>query len=253
MNVTDSVKHRVATKIGEVVRKLNEQFPTANYTAPSYDFNLRGTTAGVSYNFQNRVSFNAVLLMENVDEFINDTVPHEVCHAACDHIYGDVYTGGRSRFGRRKRSIHGPEWKGLMRVVGADPSRCHRFDTTNSKVRTKASFTYTCSCGIEHKLGPKRHARQQQLHSYHCTKCRSGLTFIGATTLVAAKAPAPKNISPKSGTKKDVAMQWFKKRMQQTGQVPNRSDMINIFVEHLGMSKAGAQTYYYNIKKELGI
>ena len=59
-----------------------------------------------------------------------------------------------------------------------------------------------------------------------------------------AKAPkAPKEKAPRAETKADVARQLFA-----DAEDKSRGAMIKVFMEKLGMSKAAASTYFYNVK-----
>ena len=54
----------------------------------------------------------------------------------------------------------------------------------------------------------------------------------------------------KGGTKKQLALVIVKEVLESQG---DKSDAIERLMTELEMSKAGAQTYFYNCKKELGI
>lgn len=98
---------------------------------PELSFGLRGTTAGTAD--ENRVRLNLKLFTENVDEFLSETIPHELCHV----WHGQLGLPGKP---------HGNEWKNLMRRMGVHPRVCHRMDVSRSRVRTKRIHAYSCRC-----------------------------------------------------------------------------------------------------------
>jgi len=128
-------------------------------------FNLTGRAAGMAM-FPHRSSpiirYNALLLSENREDFLNRTVPHEVAHVVA-----------RTLFGRRIRP-HGPEWQQVMALFGADPSRCHDYDVTRASRRRLKRFDYRCDCR-SHQLTSIRHNRILQGQTYLCLNCKQPL------------------------------------------------------------------------------
>ncbi len=128
-------------------------------------FDLSGRAAGmVRYPTTGRpqIRYNLILLQENGEAFIATTVPHEVAHLA-------VW----SRFGRRA-SPHGEEWKWMMQQLGAEPSRCHQFDTRRSSRRSVSRTTYHCDCR-EHLISRIRQNRMAAGQIYQCRRCGGSL------------------------------------------------------------------------------
>ncbi len=128
-------------------------------------FDLTGKTAGMVL-FPHRgtpvIRYNAVLLEENGDHFLNRTVPHEVAHIVA-----------RRQFGKRIRP-HGKEWREVMRLFNAESSRCHNYDTTRSSRRQMKRFTYRCTCQT-HQLSSVRHNRVLRGQTYLCVSCKQPL------------------------------------------------------------------------------
>jgi len=67
----------------------------------------------------NTILLNSDYLREFGDEFLSDTLPHEIVHLYVGRYYG---------WGVQP---HGREFKSLMRKLGADPSAYHRFPVQN--------------------------------------------------------------------------------------------------------------------------
>ena len=128
-------------------------------------FDLRGTAAGQARMQSKRrleIRYNAQLLAENPESFLARTVPHEAAHVVAYCLHGS------------RIKPHGAEWKMIMALFQADPSRCHSYDVTTSQQRTMRRFTYRCSCR-DHELSTIRHNRIQRGQVYHCLHCKEPL------------------------------------------------------------------------------
>ena len=124
-------------------------------------FDLRGQSAGM-VRFPGSgtpvIRYNRTLLEENERDFIDQTVPHEVAHVVARTIHG-----GRIR-------PHGPEWQSIMVTLGANPSRCHNYDTSRSIGRRVTRYPYHCDCR-EHMITRIRENRIRRGQKYHCRAC----------------------------------------------------------------------------------
>ena len=258
--ITASMKQRVEAKLRECIATAERRYNT-QIRFPNIRYDLRGTTAGTATYGTWTVNFNAVLLAENFEAMLADTVPHEMAHLITDQVYPEAHrrTGEMTRtrngvWRRSKRSPHGEEWKSVMRVLGCEPSRTHSFDTTNARVRERTSYAYKCNCcGAELQMGPKRHAKEQrQPGSYTHSSCGRS---AGKLTLVTSKAPAAtvhvKPAAPKTptapvagtGSKLERCYATYKAHSTLT-----RSQQIQHFIQ-LGCTPAGAATYYATCRK----
>lgn len=281
MHVSADLKKRVQVRIDECVAAIEKQY---NMKMPSmvveYDINSSRLAGQACY--PNRVRLNPVFLNAYGDEFIADTVGHEVAHIAVFTIY---YKGR----GRRV-SPHGYEWASVMATIGQDASRCHNFDVPAgiSVGKQKAKYNYKCTgCGAIITAGPKVHAKIQAGHEYWHSSCprggRNKLEYvaaagrvsyseakrIGATMPTTPVAPTKPVVQPKVAapvvprvavafpdltkyvTKADkcTAIYMHYKSINE----PNMRRMcIETFVKRVGMTAAGASTYYSNIQKKVG-
>ena len=77
------------------------------------------------------------------------------------------------------------------------------------------------------------------------TEAQTGSDLTKAVKAKVAKAPkAPKEAkAPRTETKADIARRLFAEAEDKS-----RGAMIKVFMEQLGMSKAAASTYFYNVK-----
>ncbi|GAA0852576.1 SprT family zinc-dependent metalloprotease [Aliiglaciecola litoralis] len=133
-----------------------EGFFGRQFNSPALLFNQRGKIAGTAHLQKNLIKLNAVLMADNLDQFCQAVIPHEVAHILVFQLYGRV-------------KPHGKEWQGIMTgVFGLEPKVRHQMDVTKTQGKT---FDYHCRCGTM-KLSIRRHnkiVRKQQ--TYLCRQC----------------------------------------------------------------------------------
>lgn len=251
--ITKQIKQRVLDKVREGIDLIEKHYKKT-ISVPAVVYAVGGATAGTANHRTYTIDINPVLLMENLDDMIDNTVPHELAHLACHTIYPEAYQSSvRMVMGRRgwqmrrtKREIHGWQWQEIMRVLGADPARTHKYDVSNVSHR-KARYEYRCS-GCEHvmQIGPKIHKQLQRDPDCRWHKGCKGHRLV----LIGKKAPAPVVVPPMAlavpttGTKQQRASALYRANAGTP-----RSAMIQMFMRELGMTQAGASTYYYNCQK----
>lgn len=158
---------RVENKVLETYLKAQDIFKKS-FELPRLDFEtLRTGTAGQAFPHKNLIKFNPILLSENVDSFIERTVPHEVAHLLTKLLYPLA------------KQHHGPEWRYVMQMLGIQGdnlTRCHDYDVTNTR-KNKKSYEYVCDCST-FKLSLTRHRRIQHNTRYFC-KNKHAIRFTG--------------------------------------------------------------------------
>lgn len=261
--VSAVLEKRVLEKVESSIQTIEDHYKI-KMRRPKVLFNVRGTVGGYANYNTWTVRFNPVLLTENVEDYLETTVPHEVAHLACDQIYPGAHNRGSDPFAgitftrsgrmrRAKREVHGPRWQSIMRVLGADPSRCHTYDTTNARVRNKTTYEYVCSsCGKEYNLGPKRHAKAQRGIKYWHPGCgnssyplvRKGTATPKPIVQPVYVQPQQTPIQPDAGSKFDQCLKIYKSNKDRLF----KQDMIDLFIKQAGCTPAGASTYYYKCK-----
>lgn len=194
--VSGEIKNRVESKVLECVGKAQARFGAEKVSKiPEIRYDTTGKTAGWAYwnNGNPYIDINPILLNENVEHVINQTVPHEVAHIVVNEIWQpkvvvDRYTN------RQNRTIrpHGMEWSHVMRVFGIEPDRCHCIDTTTIDVmKGRVKYPYKCiCCGREFHLSSIRHKRAMSFGTtkyYQCVKCKARLVYVN---------PELTNVSP---------------------------------------------------------
>ena len=148
----------------------NRVFHT-NMPCPKTDFSVKGTVGGKYTTARHTVMVNMILFAENVQDYLNQTIPHEVAHAFQRHLYGQY------RYGKRVMP-HGKEWKSIMIALGKDPKRCHSYDTSNATQRTVArAYPYKCNCRTYHLTAIRHKRMQTNQTTYSCKACHSRLQY----------------------------------------------------------------------------
>jgi len=249
MKVSAEVKAQVEAKLKECITTATRSFPEYEFKMPTILYTKRGTTAGTATLQRWTVNYNSTLLMENIEDFLNRTVPHEMAHLIDFKVNPRNFQPGYGR----KRSVHGTTWKNIMRILGAPTTRCHSFDTTNSRVKKRAGVkqVYSCNtCQLLMKLGPVRHRKMQSgANHYWMRGCRGhgGYTYVGVDQPVPAQIAAQAPATPKDpGTPKVSKLTSCRALYDWT---ESRQHNINLFVG-AGCTTAGAATYYQKIKNE---
>jgi len=177
-------KTLVIEKIKECFAIAQRRWPGETFRFPTVRFDKRGTTAGTANGIKWELNFNMILLNENVEHFIAQTVPHEVAHLIDHQIY-DSHAPRYDHIGRRKkRSVHGRTWKMIMTILGVPADRCHNMDVSNARAarRKTEKFDYKCTgCNTVLSMGKIRHNKQQAGKvNYKHNGCRgASLIFIG--------------------------------------------------------------------------
>ncbi|KXO13969.1 Protein sprT [Moritella sp. JT01] len=146
---------KIATCYQQAEQHLNRTFPR-----PQIHFNQRGKAAGSARLQINELRFNPILLQENQQHFIANTVPHEVAHLLVYQIYG-------------RTKPHGEEWRQVMnQIFDLAAKTTHQYDVSRVKGKT---FTYACHC-TEHLLTIRRHNKIVRDNiKYICRYCKQSL------------------------------------------------------------------------------
>lgn len=230
-------QQQIKQKVVECINTIKTKYNIAHFPMPQIQYNLRGTCAGKANYVKWILQFHPKIASENWNDYINTTVPHEVAHLAVELVYPHAHHRGG------KRSVHGYEWQSIMHTLGADPARCHSYNVANIGNR----FHYKCSgCGADLYMTAKRHNKALAGFSYHHSKCgsvRGKVVFVGAP--VQAKVVSVKTKAPEQGSNLYAAYEVYKAYHHRY----NRSMMIKVFVNNVGLGYNTANTYYYKCKQ----
>lgn len=243
MNVSTELRTRVMDKVAVVVSDIESQY-SMKFTKPiviKFDLNS-ARIAGQAVFANNVVRLNPAYLAKYSDDYINSTVVHEVAHIGVHEVY---------HIGQGRRvDGHGPEWKQMMRKLGAEPNRCHTYEADPGQGRGKAKYEYKCSnCSAPVMVGPVVHKKLMSGERYH-TRC------CGRTALVipiTQKLVDPMNIGKKPVidipslvkvmTNESKISKCYALYVQHYNFHLTRSALIKLFVDEAGCTAAGASTY----------
>jgi SprT protein len=123
--------------------------------------------AGTALYDGNVLTFDPFFINQDVERYLSSTVPHEVMHLACNILYP------------RAKQDHGPEWKGLMKRIGADPKRCHTYSIEGAPKMHARNYIYTCACEREIPLTKRMHTSITEGNHRYCTRCNTNIFLKG--------------------------------------------------------------------------
>lgn len=257
VHVSSQLKKQVDDRIAKDLDTIHARYGVM-LPKPTVSYDLCGTTAGQAFIHKNYIKINAVLLVENVDEMLNRTVPHELAHLATQSIYPEAHRRGFAS----KRRPHGAEWQSIMRVLGADASRCHSYNTSNSAVKrsNRAYFEVKCvECQHIYKLGPVRAQRFQTNSSAIWCGCVKKRGHKGKLVAVNPLPVVSGNVimgGKVVGTLKNVTFTTNESKLNICKRLYNhhtgtlsRQGILRLFMSKAGCTTAGAATYYNKCRK----
>ncbi|MBE9592732.1 MAG: SprT-like domain-containing protein [Proteobacteria bacterium] len=153
----------------EIMRTLTiarTRFPNHSFPEPEIKMNLTGKNAGMYCNKPTSLlRFNLILLLDNKEDFLQETVPHEVAHFIVNVI--DPCS-----------KPHGFTWREIMRLFGvANPKTYHNYKVP-APIRNKRPYVYQCSCQ-KHFFTKQKHNYAKSGTIYICNTCHNILHYVG--------------------------------------------------------------------------
>jgi SprT protein len=149
-----------------------KKWPGLTKCMPEVLFDLKGIRAGTANAIKWQIRINPVLLNENTEDMISQTIGHEVAHLVAFCLWPPV----RGRHNEHSRP-HGIYWQSVMMEFGLEPKRTHAFDVANSRCYTKKTYEYSCACREKIILGSVRHNRINKGYVYLCGKCGTKIEY----------------------------------------------------------------------------
>ena len=166
-DTTESLEPLIRSTVESCYRRAEIYFQR-RFERPLLAFNLRGMAAAVAYPGKNAIRINNRLLEQNSEDFLHNTVPHEVSHLIAYRLHG------------QRIAPHGTEWAAIMReVFGRAPRRCHDYDVRPSMT---TAYRYQCGCQAGHALSTRRHNNALRGRRYYCRRCRQPLRYSHCET-----------------------------------------------------------------------
>lgn len=84
------------------------------------------------------IRLNLILCYENEEDFIRQTVGHEVAHLVTRVVHGLTKTVEENgQLVTKKVRSHGKEWRGVMTIFGLPPNTYHKYDTSSIDVKPR--------------------------------------------------------------------------------------------------------------------
>ena len=128
-------------------------------------YDLKGRTAGTANSYKDIIQINYILLKENTEHYIKQTLGHEYAHLITHRLYK------LNKFYNRP-TTHGRDWKNVMRHIGLKPDRCHNYDLTNVEIKRQKRWKYYCGCAKRtHEISTTIHNRINKGRKYRCREC----------------------------------------------------------------------------------
>lgn len=253
--VPQNIVNQIEKQIAQYKSVVDQKYKV-NLAVPKIDFNLRGVrVAGKFLPGKDRIFLNIDYLLSSdkrvANDMLADTLPHEFAHYAVYKIFGPEFMWTRRG---QKQIHHGHKWKRMMLDLGVKPERCHDYrDSEAYSGQDRKPYIYKCQgCGEEVKLGVRRHQRMQTCGGlYHrgCGRRDGKIVFVRMESKqkngVAALQKQPVQKQPTKGTKLQRCYDLYKQWMHKY----DRQGIIAVFVNEVGMTKAGASTYYFQCQK----
>ncbi len=160
--ITDTPTEQLHQQVEHLYQQAEARF-ARSFRRPRVRLDLRGRSAGQAWLEKNELRFNRALFERYPQDFIDQTVPHEVAHLLAHQLCGPHIRP------------HGPEWQQLMvRLFGIPATVRHSYELPPS---ARYRFLYRCGCR-DQRLSATRHNRVMKGAEYRCRNCRQPLEFI---------------------------------------------------------------------------
>lgn len=144
--------------------RLQELYPALlAIPTPNWKFNKRlkacaGRVTGLrGIPFSWAVEYSYSICELNTENFLVDTVAHELAHVADIVLYP------------KRRSGHGPSWKRIMRDLGLEPEVYHDYKTEGGR------YVASCDCMDTRVVGKVKLNAAKRGARYVCRRCKGYL------------------------------------------------------------------------------
>jgi len=156
------LQKQVLDKYNELRKIVKDNFDVNVSPTITYDLNSVRIAGQYSPKY-NTIRLNKALLEQYKGVYIDNTFVHEFAHSVVDVLY-PYYT-----------KPHGKEFKKVCRVLGIEGKARTNLYSDASFSKTKELFSYTCSCGYDHKVTKVIHNKIQRGQQRICTICNTTL------------------------------------------------------------------------------
>ena len=127
--LSPEVKAKVESKIRECLDIAEKEFKQ-KFKMPEIRYDIKSHIGGIAISPDFIIRLNLILLTENEDDFIAQTVVHEVAHLVNRKV-------NKPPEGKKKLMPHGPEWKKIMDLFKIPAEVCHKYDCSSIEKRPR--------------------------------------------------------------------------------------------------------------------
>ena len=120
--LTESLRKKVEERVIEVLELAKKKYNT-DFNFPTIRYDIKSWTGGLAYANRNLIRLNLILLVENEEHYIKNTVAHEVAHLVARKVFKKRLDGKNKRI-----MPHGPEWKDVMATFNIEPAVKHSYN-----------------------------------------------------------------------------------------------------------------------------
>ena len=155
---SETVKNEVAESIKRFLLIAENRYGKT-YSMPSVSYDLNSTIGGTANYSLWHIQVNTRLLVENKDDYLINTIGHEVAHLVTSDNHGESVKS------------HGKEWAETMAVFGLEPERCHNYKTYKKPRKRLKRFVYVCQCNLIYRLTITRRRQIDRGIGIYCSRC----------------------------------------------------------------------------------
>jgi len=142
----DQCRNKVEDAYRLCEKHYNRKFPRVKVAFSNRMTSSAGYAIWDTSGQPSEIRLSNPIMVTNGASFVYDTPGHEAAHIIAWFLYGDDIRP------------HGPEWAGVMQVIGLKPEVTHSYKT--STVTRK--FAYRSKCGAAKELTIIRHNKLQR-------------------------------------------------------------------------------------------
>lgn len=251
-----SLRFKAIQERAQLIFQKAKELYGVDISSTRIDFDLRGRVGGWASAKRNpftgevsdlRIRLNRDMILGNdFDHMINDTLPHELAHIVCYE---------RPELGRN----HDNGWRRVCIALGGNGQRTHSMEVTYAQGGT---FDYITTTGAKITVGGKMHKKIQMGWQYRI-KARAGggmltsacqwsqrgvgMQVVAAPKVLAPPAPLPAvSVTRAADVKDSIQLTWAEKvrrliRQHKTKGV-ELTQVIQLAIVELGMTKERARS-----------
>ena len=121
--LSPDLRKKVEARVKQCL-KIAEKEYKVNLAMPEIRYDVKNTHGGLAYSHQWLIRLNLILLVENEEQFIKQTVAHEVAHLVNNKC-------NKPAPGKKKLMPHGAEWKKVMALFEIPAKVTHNYDCSS--------------------------------------------------------------------------------------------------------------------------